>query len=68
MMPIEIHDVEKLDEIVPKTLEVRVKKHRDFVKVKFRTKRYLYTIKLSDKEADALLEKIKELNIPIKYF
>jgi len=67
-MPIEIHDVEKLDEIVPRTIEVRVKKHKDFVKVKFRTKKYLYTIKLSDKEADVLLEKIKELNIPIKYF
>ncbi len=67
-MPKEVHDVELLDEIVPKTLEVRVKKHKDFVKVKFRTKRYLYTIKLSDKEAEALLEKIKELNIPVKYF
>jgi len=67
-MPVEIHDVEKLDEIVPKTIEVRVKKHKDFVKVKFRTKRYLYTIKLTDKEAEALLEKIKELNISVKYF
>lgn len=67
-MPKEIYDVELLDEIVPRTLEVRVKKHKDFVKVKFRTRRYLYTIKLSEREAEALLEKIKELKIPIKYF
>ncbi|MHA1590112.1 MAG: 50S ribosomal protein L38e [Candidatus Njordarchaeales archaeon] len=67
-MPREIHKLEQLDEIIPRTLEVRVKKHKDFVKVKFRTKSYLYTIKLSEREAEALLEKIKELNIPIKYF
>ncbi len=47
---------------------MRVKKHENFVKVKFRTKRYLYTIKLSEREADALLAKIKELGIPIKTF
>jgi len=67
-MPKEIHNIEELDKIVPRTIEVRVKKHKDFVKVKFRTKAYLYTIKLSEKEADAILEKIKELKIPIKYF
>jgi len=67
-MPKEIHNIEEIDKIVPRTIEVRVKKHKDFVKVKFRTKSYLYTVKLSDKEAEALLEKIKELNIPIKYF
>lgn len=67
-MPVEIRDIEKLDDIVPRTIEVRVKKHKDFVKVKFRTKRYLYTIKLTDKEAEVLLEKIKDLNIPIRYF
>ncbi|MHA1615920.1 MAG: 50S ribosomal protein L38e [Candidatus Njordarchaeales archaeon] len=67
-MPKEIHRLEELDEIIPRTLEVRVKKHKDFVKVKFRTKSYLYTIKLSEREAESLLEKIKELEIPIKYF
>lgn len=67
-MPKEIHQLEEIDEIIPRTIEVRVKKHKDFVKVKFRTKSYLYTIKLSEKEANVLLDKIKELNIPIKYF
>ena len=67
-MPKEIYNIDEIDEIVARTVEVRVKKHEDFVKVKFRTKRYLYTIKLTDKEAEALLEKIKELNIPVKYF
>jgi len=67
-MPKEILNIEELDEIIPKTLEVRVKKHENFIKVKFRTKKYLYTIKLSEREADALLAKIKELGIPIKTF
>jgi len=67
-MPKEIYNIDEIDEIVARTVEVRVKKHEDFVKVKFRTKKYLYTIKLSDREAEALLEKIKELKIPIKYF
>ncbi|MGQ4891923.1 MAG: 50S ribosomal protein L38e [Candidatus Njordarchaeia archaeon] len=67
-MPKEIAEIEKLDEIIPKTLEVRVKKVKDIVKVKFRTRRYLYTIKLTDKEAEALINELKKLDKKIIYF
>ena len=67
-MPKEIADIEKIDEIIPKTIEVRVKKVKDIVKVKFRTKRYLYTIKLTDKEAEALINELKKLDKKIIYF
>ncbi|MEX2688754.1 MAG: 50S ribosomal protein L38e [Candidatus Njordarchaeales archaeon] len=67
-MPKEIVDLNELDRILPKTKEVRVKRKKDIVKVKFRTNKYLYTIKLTEKEADALLEKIKETEIKVVYF
>ena len=66
-MPKEITDLKEIDEIVKKAYEIRVKRVKDIVKVKFRTKRYLYTIKLTEKEADALLNELKKLNKPIKF-
>ena len=66
-MPKEITDISLIDEIIPKTVEVRIKKVKDIVKVKFRTRRYLYTIKLTDKEAETLINELKKLNKEIIY-
>ncbi len=66
-MPKEITDISLIDEIIPKTIEVRVKKVKDIVKVKFRTRKYLYTIKLTDKEAETLINELKKLNKEIIY-
>ncbi len=66
-MPKEITDISLIDKIIPKTIEVRVKKVKDIVKVKFRTRRYLYTIKLTDKEAETLINELKKLNKEIIY-
>ncbi|MFW9851871.1 MAG: 50S ribosomal protein L38e [Candidatus Thorarchaeota archaeon] len=60
-MPAEITK-DQLEEIVKLTIEqggeVRTKRSKDFVKVKFRTKKRLYTIKLPLKEAESLINDI----------
>jgi len=48
------------DFLLERAREVRVKPHRDVVKIKFRTKKYLYTVKLSPDEANKLLDEIKK--------
>ncbi|MCR8487104.1 MAG: 60S ribosomal protein L38 [Crenarchaeota archaeon] len=67
-MPKEITDVSKIDDILKQTSEIRIKRREDSVKVKFRTKRYLYTIKLSPKEFEAIYPKLRELRIKIVEF
>ena len=61
-MPVEIKDLSKLDEIIAKATECRVKRIGDIVKMKFRTKKTLYTIKVSVNEAEAIRARI---SIPI---
>ncbi|MBY9001162.1 MAG: hypothetical protein KGD64_09630 [Candidatus Heimdallarchaeota archaeon] len=60
-MPSEITK-EKLEEIVQLTIdqggELRTKRSKDKVKLKFRTKKRLYTIKLPLKEAEALISEL----------
>ena len=60
-MPVEIKDKEAFKEIVKRAIECRVKKDKKtgLVKVKARTKRYLYTIKIPEEELDKFLEEIK---------
>ena len=60
-MPSEITK-DKLEEIVQLTIdqggELRTKRTKDKVKLKFRTKKRLYTIKLPLKEAEALISEL----------
>ncbi|MHA1345964.1 MAG: 50S ribosomal protein L38e [Candidatus Heimdallarchaeaceae archaeon] len=60
-MPSEITK-EKLEEIVQLTIdqggELRTKRSKDKIKLKFRTKKQLYTIKLPLKEAEALISEL----------
>ncbi len=67
-MPKEIIDVDELDRIIPRTREIRIKRHENFVKVKFRTRRYLYTIKLTHEEFEKILPKLRELGVEIREF
>ena len=57
-MPVEIFDKDKFLELSGKADECRVKKNKDNTKLKLRTGKYLYTIKLELAEADELLGKI----------
>lgn len=58
-MPQEIFDSQKFLEISERAEECRIKRLGDTVKLKLRTSRQLYTIKLPKTEGEALLEKIK---------
>ncbi len=57
-MPKEISK-EELEQIIQLTIdqngEVRTKRHKDDIKIKFRTKKRLYTIKLPMKEAESII-------------
>ena len=61
-MPEEIKDLTKLDDIIALATECRVKRIGDIVKMKFRTKHKLYTIKVSVNEAEAIRARI---SVPI---
>ena len=60
-MPTEISK-EQLEGIIQLTLdqggEVRTKRYKDDIKIKFRTKKNLYTIKLPMKEAESIISEI----------
>ena len=64
-MPVEIYSWEEFVEISKRALECRVKrdKKKGIVKVKARTKRVLYTIKLKVDEGE-LEKKLAELGCP----
>ncbi|HUT82047.1 MAG TPA: hypothetical protein VMZ29_12675 [Candidatus Bathyarchaeia archaeon] len=64
-MPEEIKDLSKLDAIINQATECRVKRIGDIVKMKFRTKHKLYTIKVSVNEAEAIRARI---SVPIVDF
>jgi len=67
-MPKEITNIDEIDEIVKRAYEIRIKRHPDVVKVKFRTRKYLYTLKLSPEEFEKIFPKLKELGITIREF
>lgn len=58
-MPEEVIDVEKFVEISTRASECRVKKLKDVVKLKLRTKKTLYTIKLPAEKAEDVLKRVK---------
>ncbi len=64
-MPQEIKDLSKLDAIIAQATECRVKRIGDMVKMKFKTKKKLYTIKVSVSEAEAIRARI---SVPIVDF
>jgi large subunit ribosomal protein L38e len=57
-VPVEIFDKEKFIELSEKATECTIKKNKDNTKLKLRTSRYMYTIKLDPAEANELAGKI----------
>ncbi len=58
-MPKEIFNPEKFLRIAERASECRIKRLGDVMKLKLRTRRYLYTLKVSVEEGEELLKKIK---------
>ncbi len=58
-MPKQIYDVEKFVEMSEDAEECRVKRGADQVKLKLRTKKYLYTLIIEPREAETILERLK---------
>jgi len=57
-VPKEIFDEEKFIELAEFGIHCRVKRIRDVVKLKLRTKKYLYTLKTDPSTAESLLKQI----------
>ncbi|MBN1682914.1 50S ribosomal protein L38e [Candidatus Bathyarchaeota archaeon] len=57
-MPKEIFNTEEFQKLSEKATECIIKKQGETTKIKLKTSRYLYTIKLDSKAADSLLNKI----------
>ncbi|MEM0341041.1 MAG: hypothetical protein QXN05_01955 [Acidilobaceae archaeon] len=64
-MPLEVTDLARFIEITEKALECRIKRVRksDIVKIKARTKRYLYTYKTTEKELESVLKQLHCKNV-----
>ena len=58
-MPTEIFDVERFVELSERATECRVKRLGEYVKLKLRTKRRLYTLKVEADKADEVLKRVK---------
>ncbi len=57
-MPKEIFDQERFLELADRSIHCRVKRVKDIVKLKLRTKKYLYTYKADPNTAENLLTQI----------
>jgi hypothetical protein len=58
-MPKQIYDVEKFVEMSEDADECRVKRDAGQVKLKLRTRKYLYTLIVEPQEAEAILQRVK---------
>ena len=58
-MPAEVTDVNFFTELADKANTCYVMRHSNQVKVKLKTRKRLYTIKLGPSEADAMLKNLK---------
>jgi hypothetical protein len=62
-MPKELKSVEQFEKILPKAVEMRVVREKDFVKLKLRTSDFLYTYKTNEDEAEEFIKNAKELEV-----
>ncbi len=58
-MPKQIYDVEKFLEMSEDAEECRVKRGKDQVKLKLRTRSYLYTLIVEPQKAEEILQQVK---------
>ncbi len=59
-MPREVKTVEEFFKHAERAEECRVVRSRGYVKLKARTKRYLYTLKMEPDKAEELVAKLRE--------
>ena len=64
-MPVEVFDLNLFADIAKRAVECRVKRSRkgNVVKIKARTRRYLYTYKTSEDQLQEVLNKIQCKNV-----
>ncbi len=60
-MPKEVMSAEEFFKHAERAEECRVVRGKDYVKLKARTKRYLYTLKVEPSEAEELVAKLREI-------
>jgi large subunit ribosomal protein L38e len=58
-MPAEIFDVEKFIQLSEKARYCIVKRLKDEVKLKIKTKKYLYTLKVDPAKAEEIIKQVK---------
>ncbi|MFW9768058.1 MAG: 50S ribosomal protein L38e [Candidatus Thorarchaeota archaeon] len=58
-MPKQIYDVDKFLEMSEDAEECRVKRGTDQVKLKLRTKKYLYTMVVEPQKAEEIIQQVK---------
>ncbi|MCS7128808.1 MAG: 60S ribosomal protein L38 [Sulfolobales archaeon] len=66
-MPVEVKSKEDFMNVASRAIEIRVKRGREYAKVKARTKKYLYTLKVTLSELDSLINELKKAypDIPV---
>ena len=57
-MPVEIYDPQQFIELAKQSLECRVIRKGEIVKLKLRAKKHLYTLKTTPKDAEGILGQI----------
>lgn len=62
-MPRELRNIEQFQKIIPRAVELRVFRGKDWVKLKLRTPEYIYTFRTSEEEADEVVESAKDLEV-----
>ncbi len=59
-MPVELKNLEDFIKVTERAIECRIKRSKGgIVKVKARTKRYLYTYKVEEQKLEEILSKVK---------
>jgi hypothetical protein len=62
-MPKQLHDADQFEKLMPKALELRVFREKEFVKLKLRTPDFLYTLKTNEDEAAGIIKNVKDLEV-----
>ena len=62
-MPKELKSSEQFQKLMPRAVELRVVRDKEFVKLKLRTPEFLYTFKTSEEEADDIIKSAKEIEV-----
>ncbi len=62
-MPKELKSSEQFQKLMPRAVELRVVRDKEFVKLKLRTPEFLYTFKTNEEEADDIIKNAKEIEV-----